>query len=173
MVSSQPYSVPFDLGTLRDQPVERTLNPGEAERAAIASWLGIGAVESLTATVHVSRVQADRYAYAASFEAEVVQACVVTLEPVRAHLTGEFSRNFLIGPKLPAGLSHEAKSHEVSSLTDDEPEVLASPFVDLAAPVLEELSLALDPYPRAAGVVFEAQGQQEVSREHRIEACRK
>jgi len=45
MVSSQPYSVPFDLGTLRDQPVERTLNPGEAERAAIASWLGIGAVE--------------------------------------------------------------------------------------------------------------------------------
>jgi uncharacterized metal-binding protein YceD (DUF177 family) len=161
MASLEPYSAPFDLGRVSNQPVEVVLTPGEAERSAIAKWLGIGALEGLTATVQVSRSQTDRYAYDARFEADVVQACVVTLEPVRSHLKGEFSREFLIGPKLPAGFAHTAKSHEVSTLADDEPEVLSNPFVDLAAPVLEELSLALDPYPKAPGVVFEGQGQEE------------
>jgi uncharacterized metal-binding protein YceD (DUF177 family) len=161
MASSQPYSVPLDLGTLSNQPVEVKLKPGDAERAAIAKWLGIGALESFVATVQVSRSQTDRYAYDARFEADVVQACVVTLEPVNSHLNGEFSRNFLIGPKLPARLGPVIKSHEVSTLADDEPEVLSSPFVDLAGPVLEELSLALDPYPRVPGVAFEVQGREE------------
>jgi uncharacterized metal-binding protein YceD (DUF177 family) len=161
MASSQPYSAPFDLGTLRNEPVELTLNPGEAERATIATWLGIGAVESLIATVRVSRTQSDGYVYAASFEADVVQSCVVTLDPVRSHLTGEFSRNFVSGPKLPARLAQFATSHEVSSLAEDEPEVLSSPFVDLAEPLLEELSLALDPYPRAPGAVFQVQSQED------------
>ena len=34
--------------------------------------------------------------------------------------------------------------------------MLPSPHVDLAAPLLEELTLALDPYPRAPGVAFAA-----------------
>jgi hypothetical protein len=32
--------------------------------------------------------------------------------------------------------------------------MLESSIVDLAAPLLEELSLSLDPYPRKAGVQF-------------------
>jgi uncharacterized metal-binding protein YceD (DUF177 family) len=41
---------------------------------------------------------------------------------------------------------------------DDEeaPEVLPGSLLDVGAPVLEELSLMLDPYPRAPGVTFEA-----------------
>jgi uncharacterized metal-binding protein YceD (DUF177 family) len=39
---------------------------------------------------------------------------------------------------------------------DDAPEVLPGSLLDVAAPVLEELSLLLDPYPRAPGVTFAA-----------------
>ena len=42
---------------------------------------------------------------------------------------------------------------------DDVPEELDSPRYDLAAPLLEELSLALDPYPRAPGEDFKAPEQ--------------
>jgi uncharacterized metal-binding protein YceD (DUF177 family) len=150
----------FDLGTISDRPAEVALKPSEAERAAIARWLGIMAVESLAAIVRVWRSQTDRYAYAASFEADVVQACVVTLEPVRSHLAGEFSRRLLIVPRQ-VGRAQAAESNEVLSADDDELEVLSSPFFDLAAPVLEELSLALDPYPRAEGAVFEVREQRE------------
>jgi uncharacterized metal-binding protein YceD (DUF177 family) len=49
---------------------------------------------------------------------------------------------------------------ELSSLEDDEPELIEGTSIDLAAPVLEELSLALDPYPRAPGVAFESPKQE-------------
>ena len=39
---------------------------------------------------------------------------------------------------------------------EDTPEVLSGTLIDLAAPLLEELSLGLDPYPRAKGVTFES-----------------
>jgi uncharacterized metal-binding protein YceD (DUF177 family) len=44
----------------------------------------------------------------------------------------------------------------LSSLEDDEPEVIEGTSIDLVAPVLEEVSLALDPYPRASGVAYES-----------------
>ncbi len=44
-------------------------------------------------------------------------------------------------------------SHEIAA-SDEDIEVLANPIIDVAQPVLEELSLALDPYPRAEGATF-------------------
>ena len=161
MPSPNLYVMLFDLGTISERPADVALKPSEAERAAIARWLGIMAVESFAATVRVWRSQTGRYAYAASFEADVVQACVVTLEPVRSRLAGEFSRRLLIVPRQVRQRAQAAESHEVLSADDDELEVLSSPFFDLAAPVLEELSLALNPYPRAEGAVFEVRERRE------------
>jgi uncharacterized metal-binding protein YceD (DUF177 family) len=42
----------------------------------------------------------------------------------------------------------------IADLADDGLETIDSPIVDVAAPVLEELSLALDPYPRKPGVAY-------------------
>jgi uncharacterized metal-binding protein YceD (DUF177 family) len=39
---------------------------------------------------------------------------------------------------------------------DDAPEEITSPNYDLAGPLLEEFSLAIDPYPRAPGAAFES-----------------
>jgi len=49
-----------------------------------------------------------------------------------------------------------AAAIEISTLDEEGPELLESPVLDLAAPLLEEVSLALDPYPKAPGAVFEA-----------------
>ena len=38
---------------------------------------------------------------------------------------------------------------------DDVPEEIDSTRYDLVAPLLEEFSLAIDPYPRAPGVAFD------------------
>jgi uncharacterized metal-binding protein YceD (DUF177 family) len=161
MPSPSPYSMLFDLGTLSDRQADVALEPSEPERAAMAQWLGIMALERFVAMVRISRSQTHRYAYAASFEADVVQPCVVTLEPVRLHLAGEFSRQFLLEPRQARRRAQAATSYEGLSADDDEPGVLSSPVLDLAAPVLEELSLALDPYPRAEGAVFELREQRE------------
>jgi uncharacterized metal-binding protein YceD (DUF177 family) len=104
--------------------------------------------------VRLSRLDDDSYDYEAHFAAEIVQACVVTLDPVRSTHNGAFSRRYRVVAKAasrrsPRGLEPEADA-------DDEiPEVVTSSIIDLAAPLLEELSLVLDPYPRAPGVAFE------------------
>jgi uncharacterized metal-binding protein YceD (DUF177 family) len=158
-----PFSLWFDLGGVSDAGTEITLSPTDAERAAIADWLGVETLNPLKATIRLSRVGDDEYAYGASFVAEIVQACVVTLEPVPSHLTGEFRRLFKVMPRPGGGRRRRAPaaaapaaSVELSGLEDDEPELIEGTSIDLAAPILEEVSLALDPYPRAPGVAFES-----------------
>jgi len=159
-----PFSVWFELGGLSDAGAEVTLSPTEGERESTAHWLGIESVKELKATIRLSRVGDDEYAYAANFAADVVQACVVTLEPVPSHLTGEFRRLFKLMPRLTGGHRRRGTALpaalELSSLEDDEPELIEGTRIDLAAPLLEEVSLALDPYPRAPGVAFEGPKQE-------------
>jgi len=150
-----PFSVFFDLGRLSDRGAEIAAAPNEAERAAIAVFVGASALERFDAVIRLSRQGSDTFIYEADFSADVVQACVVTLEPVRSHLEGEFKRQYRVLAK------HSRRHSAVSTIEipaaedDDDLEILASPHVDLAAPLLEELSLALEPSPRAPGVAFE------------------
>jgi len=158
-----PFTASFDLGTVRDRTVEVSLEPGRAERVEIAHWLGIEAIEALTAKIRLSRVSADEYAYDGRFEADVVQACVITLEPVPSHISGEVHRKFKVLPR-PSTRRRKAAVEpapaipaviDLSVAEDDGPELLDHPVTDLAAPLLEELTLSLDPYPKAPGAAFE------------------
>ena len=172
--SGLPLASPFDLGTVRDRLVEVAIAPNEAQRAAIAHWLGIEGLGSLKAKIVLSRAGADEYAYSGSFEADVVQACVVTLEPVPSHLSGEIARKFKVLPrastrrrKPPAEPPPPVPALiDLSAADDDDPELLDQPVLDLAGPLLEELSLALDPYPRAPGASFEVPSEPQVAAEN-------
>ena len=154
-----PLSVPFDLASLSDRDVEVSLSPSPAERAAMATWLDASTVENLSATVRLSRLGEDFYEYTAMFAADVVQPCVVSLEPVHSHLTGSVSRQFRVsgkaGGKTRKEKWPESRSKQISEAENDELEILPSPILDLAAPILEELSLAIDPYPRAKDAQLE------------------
>ncbi len=150
-----PYSSPFELASLSERGVELSLSPDAAERARSADWLGALAVPRLTATVRLARMDDDLYRYDAEFLAEVVQACVVTLEPVPSAHVGTATRLYRL-PLRPSRRNKRPAEVDIEvSEDDDAPEVLPGSVLDVAAPVLEELSLMLDPYPRAPGVKFE------------------
>lgn len=85
-------------------------------------------------------------------EADATQRCVVTLEPVVAHLDVEIERYFVLGP--------EAEVDEILvSPDDEEPEPLDGTCLDLGEIAVEELALALDPYPRAADADAQLEAQ--------------
>jgi uncharacterized metal-binding protein YceD (DUF177 family) len=149
-----PYTSFFELARLSERGVELSLLPDASERARIAAWLGALALPRLAATIRLARSDDDLYRYEAEFTAEVVQACVVTLEPVPSVHSGEVTRR----DRVAAKPSRRPQRAVEIDLTDDEeaPEVLSSSLLDVAAPLLEELALMLDPYPRASGVAFEA-----------------
>lgn len=126
------------------------------QRAAIAQWSGVSAVDRFEVQVDLSKVGTDRFALAFSLTADVVQACVVTLEPVPAHLERRFTRELHFAGHIRRKLSQESEGEVVlDSDTDEGPEEIDSLHYDLAAPVLEEYVLALEPYPRCPGVEFE------------------
>ena len=169
-MSDAVYSIPFDLGLVPERGKELVLTPSDAERAAIAAWLNIEAMNALKATIRIIRHGENGYSYAANFDADVVQSCVVTLAPVAAHIAGEVARDFQVRPRSTGSRRNkptpEAQTVDISVLEGDGPELLDSPILDVAAPLLEELSLALDPYPRAPGVVFEPPAEKEEPANH-------
>src|SRR2546423_1393976 len=143
MTDRPPFSHSFDLGLVPEKGTEIALNPTAAERNQIAAWLGIEALESFRASVTLSRAALGRYLYRGHFDADVVQACVVTLEPVPSHLTGDVERSFQVVPPAPkrrrvrrSAIEEDSKAEPppVIALTDldaDVPETLDSPVIDI------------------------------------------
>ncbi len=125
------------------------IEANEAERAALARRFDLQAIGRLAATVRLGRTHAGRFVrLAATLEAEVVQTCVVSLDPVPASVRSTFE--ILYDP----GAGAEGREVVVDAgEVDIEP--LEGDMVDIGEAVAEELSLSLDPYPRAPGVEME------------------
>jgi uncharacterized metal-binding protein YceD (DUF177 family) len=126
------------------------------QRAAIAGWSGVTSVERFDIKVDLRKTGTDRFALDYVLAADLVQACVVTLEPVPAHIDHKFTRELHFAGNIRRKLPAEAESEVVlDSGLDEGPEEIESLHYDLAAPVLEEFIMALEPYPRCPGVEFQ------------------
>lgn len=120
--------------------------------ARLAKWANVLAVPAFRAQVTVKRLSETRFSFQANLTADVEQACVVTLEPVTSRLEHAFRRELLY-------VSQPAQNHGELTLAagdDEAPDVIDSLRYDIAAPVLEEFLLNIDPYPRKKGAVFAA-----------------
>ena len=143
----------FDLGDLGQAGAVVTVEAGPDERTAVASWAGVDSVQRFTGTVTLRRLSQSRFNYDADLIADVTQSCVVTLEPVKSRIARKISRELHLAPRLPPDQAGELT---LSAGDDDVPETITSLEYDLAAPLLEEFALGIDPYPRKAGVAFAA-----------------
>ncbi len=112
------------------------------EAAAVARLFAIEAVSGLRVAGALEPVHA-RYRLRGAVEAQVTQRCVVTAEPVTADVVAPFDR-FLVVADAPG----EEGAIEVDPEADDV-DYLDGSAVDVGAVAVEELALALEPYPRA------------------------
>jgi uncharacterized metal-binding protein YceD (DUF177 family) len=140
----------FELGALSHAGNEVTVKAKGDELAQLALWAGVDAVRSFQAIVDLHRISQTQFGFEADLEAEVVQSCVVTLDPVESRITRHISRELHLAPRRQL----EEGELTLAAGDDDVPETIASPDYDLAGPLLEEFVLAIDPYPRKAGVAF-------------------
>lgn len=135
--------------------VTESIEASPAECAAVARRLGILSVDRLTAQVTAKSFGSDLVRVQGAWEAAVQQACVVTLEPVAQEISGEIDVSY----EVAGGHGGGAGGGEV--LVDpegaDPAEVLPIDGVDLGELVVQELAVALDPYPRVAGAEVPAE----------------
>ena len=111
------------------------LNVTVGECAALARWAGIESVDNFRADVSLSRRGASQFRYDATFEANVTQSCVVTLEPVPAKVSGAFQRDYVLADHRPRGRRGPATAENFAPAdsADDVPETLDQPVLDLAS----------------------------------------
>jgi uncharacterized metal-binding protein YceD (DUF177 family) len=140
------FSRPVLLAAVPPEGMAVQLDASPEECRALAERFGLIELGSLTGDVRVEQVDAAAtYLVTGRLVADVVQTCVVTLEPVPARLESEFDR--LFSRDLPVETEGEVEIDAESKA----PEPLASDHLDLGEILAEELSLALDPYPHAPG----------------------
>ena len=122
-----------------------------AERRALAERFDLLEVHALRGHGRLERRGAE-LVLRGWLEADVVQECVVSLEPVPARLRQPVERRYRLG-RVSEAERARFEPHGTVVLDDDEAEIepVIGREVDLGEAFAEELGLALEPYPRAAG----------------------
>ncbi|HET7606212.1 MAG TPA: DUF177 domain-containing protein [Sphingomicrobium sp.] len=116
----------------------------EAERRAIAERLDVKALGRLEAHVALSRTGAQVRAEGRII-ASLEQSCVVTNDPVAAHVDEAFTLLFMPEPEP------ERPDEEIELGAEDCDVVFYDgAAIDLGTAVADTLALSIDPYPRSA-----------------------
>jgi uncharacterized metal-binding protein YceD (DUF177 family) len=134
------FSRIVSIARLGSDAAEHAIAAGESERAALARRFGLLALERLAATVRLTRI-AGGVRLEATLEAAVVQECVVTIEPFTSTVSDSFALVYRRGV--------EAGEGAMINVGEDEDEPLLGDEIDIGEAVAQQLSLALDPYPRS------------------------
>ena len=149
-MSELDWTAPVRLDQI-GRGVTRRLVADDATRKAIAKDLDLASLDRLEADVAVDPTPIG-WRLSGRIQADLVQTCGVTLEPLPAAIDADFS------VEISETAQEEPESsadHELTLDTPDPPDVAENGVVDLAAYVVEHLALEIDPFPRKPGVSFE------------------
>ncbi|NUR44657.1 MAG: DUF177 domain-containing protein [Sphingomonas sp.] len=117
----------------------------DAERAAIAKRLDLAGLDRLEAHVCLE-CMGEVVRAKGRLVAALEQSCVVTGEPVAAHIDEPFALIFVPEPPV-------ARPDEEVELGENDLDVVFhdGSAIDLGSALADTLALGLDPYPRSAG----------------------
>ncbi len=145
------FSRPLAVERIGATGTEVAIEADAEERAALARRFGIEAIHALSARFVATPWRRAGVELRGDIAAEVEQLSVVSLEPFRSEVAETVVRYF----QAETAPGHNPAVLNVQSLEDDEPDVISGGAIDLGEIAAESLALALDPYPRRPGEVFE------------------
>ena len=150
---NRPWSVPVRRDDVPESGLHLDLTADAATCAAVAALARVQAVPRLDATFDIAR-QGKGLRIDGEVSAAVEQTCVVTLEPMTTEIREPIVLVFMPAGAA-AGLREAEAEKEIDPEAADEPEELVDGVVDVGATATEFLLLAIDPYPRKPGAVFD------------------
>jgi uncharacterized metal-binding protein YceD (DUF177 family) len=151
-----PFSYPVKVGHISANPVEVKIAANAEELAGLARLWSVLEVKALTAAFEVKRWKRDGIRLKGRVTADIVQACVVTLDPVEAYIDQPVEVVFVPEGSKLARMPVAAEGGEM--LLDpegpDAPEIFTGDTIDAGVVAAEHVALAIDPYPRKADIAF-------------------
>jgi uncharacterized metal-binding protein YceD (DUF177 family) len=141
-MSPPEWSRPIPARAVTPEGRTIELDASAAERAALAARFGLVAIDRLAARLEVRRIEGDLIRVTGTVEADLIQTCVVSLDPfpatVRDQVEGLFGE----------GVAEAVPDEWIDPEADDLPEPIVEGVIDLGELAAQHLSLGLDPHPR-------------------------
>lgn len=151
-----PITYPFHVSRLPKSGLEVTIEADEEQRKALAAAHDLIEVRHFRAILAISAWRRGGVRVTGRVQAEVVQECIVTLEPVAGKVDEDVSAMFLPeGSRLAVPVYSAEGEILLDPEGDDSPELFAGDTVDVGQLAEEFFALGIDPYPRKSGVILD------------------
>jgi uncharacterized metal-binding protein YceD (DUF177 family) len=150
-----PWRVPVTVAQIPETGLHRDLEADQAVRNAVADVGGLREVLSVQASFDVTPARGGRFHVTGHVRARIGQTCVVTLEEMETDIDEPIDLTFAPPEQIPQMATLIDEAGESDEETPDPPEPIENGIIDLGRVATDALYLAVDPYPRKPGAVFE------------------
>lgn len=150
-----PWRVPLIVAQIPEVGVHRDIEADGPTRAAMAEVGGLREILSAGASLDVMPRGGGRFHVAGHVRARVGQTCVVTLDPIESDIDEPIDLMFAPPEQIPQLSDLVDDAAESDEEIPDPPEPIVNGVIDLGRLATDALLLAIDPYPRKPGAVFE------------------
>jgi uncharacterized metal-binding protein YceD (DUF177 family) len=150
-----PWRAVVNVAQIPDGGLHREIDADDRARAAMAEAMGLRDIASARAAFDLSHRSGGRVHVAGRVRARVGQTCVVTLEPIENDIDEEI--DLIFAPAEEIAPQIDADDDDGQSTIAEPPEPIENGMIDLGRLATDVLFLAIDPYPRKQGAMFEPQ----------------
>ncbi|QHO77179.1 phosphodiesterase [Bradyrhizobium sp. CCBAU 051011] len=150
-----PWRVPVAVAQIPETGLHRDIQADQAIRAAVADVGGLREVLSVRASFDVTPKSGGRFHVVGHVRARIGQTCVVTLEEIENDIDEPIDLIFAPPEQIPQMAALVDEAEESDEEMPDPPEPIENGMIDLGRVATDALYLAVDPYPRKPGAVFE------------------
>jgi uncharacterized metal-binding protein YceD (DUF177 family) len=150
MTAKPEFSRTIEVAKLPETGGQEEFEATEAERLAVRDRLGLAGLERLQVKVSLVPWKRGGIRVRGTVSAEIAQQCVVSLDIFSQTIEVPLDRLFVAGPQVSQTVEREV----VVAPEDEDIGVIEDGLIEVGEFAVEELALALDPYPRKPGVEF-------------------
>lgn len=151
---SNPWRASVTVAQIPESGLHRELEANADVRKAMAEIAGLREIASVHASFDLNLQSGGRVHVAGRLSARIGQTCVVTLDPIENEIDEQIEVMFAPDEQIPPAdlvADEEAGEGELP----EPPEPIVGGVIDLGRLATDVLFLAIDPYPRKPGAVFE------------------
>ena len=145
----------INVAQIPDGGLHREIEADAPTRAVMAETAGLRDIASVRAAFDLSRRSGGSVHVAGRVLAKVGQTCVVTLEPIESEIDEEV--DLIFAPTDEIAPQIDVDDDDGENAVAEPPEPIENGMIDLGRLAADVLYLAIDPYPRKQGAVFEPQ----------------
>ena len=152
-----PWRAFVAVAQIPDNGLHRDIEADQAARDAMAEAAGLREVSSARASFDLALESGGRVHVTGRIQARIGQTCVVTLDPIENEIDEDVDLMFAPPEELSRSGRAAEDAADGDEETADQPEPIENGIIDLGRLATDVLYLAINPYPRKAGAVFEPQ----------------